>query len=66
MYADRKEVVYYRSREELHGLIQEYRRAGDERRRIAEAGLARTAKEHTYQHRVATMMGVIKERLGLS
>jgi hypothetical protein len=66
MYEDRKEVVFYRSREELHGLIQEYRRAGDERRRIAEAGLARTAKDHTYLHRVATMMGVIKERLGLS
>jgi hypothetical protein len=66
MYEDRKEVVFYRSREELHGLIQEYRRAGDERRRIAAAGLARTAKDHTYQHRVAAMLGVVKERLGLS
>lgn len=65
MYEDRKEVVYYGSREELHDLIAYFRARPDERRAIAEAGLARTIAEHTYAHRVAKLIATARERLGL-
>jgi hypothetical protein len=65
MYEDRREVVYYRDRGELHDLIAYYRARPDERRAVAEAGLARTLKDHLYEHRVAELIRTAKERLGL-
>lgn len=65
MYEDRKEIVYYANREELHDLIAYYRQRPEERRAIAEAGLARTVAEHTYTHRVEKLIAVARERLGL-
>ena len=60
-----REIDYYRSREQLHELIRFYLQGPDIRRQIAEAGLQRTLAEHTYRHRVQTLLGVIKERLGV-
>lgn len=65
-YEDRREIVYYRSRGELHELIAYYRQRPEERRAIADAGLARTLREHTYEHRVASLIQTVRERLGVS
>ena len=62
-YEHGKEIVYYRSREELHEQIAYYLERPALRREIAEAGLARTLREHLYRHRVEQLLQVVKERL---
>jgi hypothetical protein len=55
-YRDGVEVVYYRSRPELHELIANYLPLDKERERIAKAGYDRTAREHTYIHRCRKLL----------
>lgn len=62
-YKDCKEIVYYSSREQLHRNIGYYLAHPEQRQSIAEAGLARTKKEHLYEHRVAKLIEIVKERL---
>ena len=62
-YEDRKEIVYYKSRKELHKLIEYYLSRPEERERIAEAGMKRTLAEHTYKHRCEKLIQIVKERL---
>lgn len=65
-YEDKKEIVYYHSREELHHLIDYYQDKPEERAAIAQAGLDRTRKEHTYLHRCKDLIKVVQSRLNLS
>lgn len=65
-YEDGKEILFYESREHLHRLIGWWLESDDRsRREVAAAGLARTLREHTYRHRVQTLLGVVRERLGI-
>ena len=60
-YEDGKELLMYRSREELHKLIESASPAQAEA--VARAGLERTMREHLYRHRCEKMVQIIKERL---
>lgn len=62
-YTDGQEVVFYRSREDLHDKIRYYLERPAERQRIAAAGLERTKREHLYRHRVERLVQIVKERL---
>ena len=54
-----REVVVYRSPEEARNLAQHYVKVEDERRRIAEAGHRRVLAEHTYRHRMQTLLKLV-------
>lgn len=62
-YRDGEELVLYRGRDDLHAKIQHYLKRPGEGYRIGEAGLRRTMAEHTYLHRVARLVEMVKERL---
>lgn len=62
-YEDRKEIVYYRSREELYHLIDYYLDHPEEREAIMQNAIERTRKEHTYKHRCITLMETIQSYL---
>lgn len=62
-YTDGKEIVYYQNREELHDKIAFYLPREQERRQIAEAGLARTLSQHLYRHRVERLLQIVQSRL---
>ena len=62
-YEHGKEIVFYRSRQEMHDQIKYYLGEPDERKHIAANGLARTMAEHTYRHRVAELVSVVKEQV---
>lgn len=54
-----REVAVYRSPEEAADLARFYVKAEDQRRRIAEAGYRRVLAEHTYRHRMQTLLEVV-------
>lgn len=62
-YDDHKEIVFYRSRGELHEAIRYYWGREEDRLRIAKAGLNKTLYKHTYAHRVAELVRIVRERL---
>lgn len=62
-YEDRKEVVYYRSREECFDLVSYYLEHHGERNEIAQAGYERTKREHLYRHRCEELLRIVKERI---
>jgi hypothetical protein len=68
-YEPGKEVVYYRSRRELHDwvadFVQDHPGRVKQRQEIAAAGYERTRREHTYVDRVETLVRTVKERLGI-
>lgn len=53
------ELAVYRSPEEAADLARYYIKAEDERRRIAEAGHKRVLAEHTYRHRMQTVLSTL-------
>lgn len=55
-----KEVVVYRSADELVDLIQHYGKHDAEREQIAIAGQKRTLTEHTYYNRMAELAEIIR------
>ena len=59
-----KEIVTYRSREDLPGLVGFYLRNPKEREIIARRGRERILKEHTYRHRLGTIIQNMKNRYG--
>lgn len=59
-YEDGREIVYYRSRGELHRLIARYLDEPGKREEIAAAGFARTVRDHTYTDRVERMLRYIQ------
>lgn len=60
---DDTELAYYRSRPELHELIEYFLGRQDVASRLAAAGLARTVRDHTYVNRCAELVRIVKERL---
>lgn len=62
-YVENKEIVCYRSREEMHDKIAYFIEHESERKAIAAAGLERTKREHLYRHRVTKIMQLVEERL---
>ncbi|MED5465642.1 MAG: glycosyltransferase [Myxococcota bacterium] len=57
-----KEAVTYSCGEELVELVDYYRRHPSQREAIAQAGRARVLKEHTYVHRLNTLLEVMRVR----
>lgn len=55
-----REAVSYSSPEEAHDLAEYYLGHPEERRRIAEAAHAKTLDQHTYHHRLAEMIRVMR------
>lgn len=55
-----KEVVSYKDREEIEDLARFYLRNNAARETIAEKGKERVLAEHTYRHRIRTMIGTLR------
>ncbi|MDI6717339.1 MAG: glycosyltransferase, partial [Actinomycetota bacterium] len=55
-----KEVEVYRSAEELVEKVKYYLAHDDERKKIAEAGQARTLRDHTWEKRMAELVEIIE------
>lgn len=60
-FAPDREIVFYRSLNELREAVARYRKDPDARRAIAEAGQARALKEHTYLERIDAFMQIARE-----
>ena len=58
-----KEVAVYSSPEEAAELIRHYMTHPDEAQAIAQAGQARTLREHTYKHRMEELIPVLEQYL---
>jgi Uncharacterized protein conserved in bacteria len=63
MFEPGKEVVGYKSPEECLELIQYYLGHNEERETIADAGQARTLKEHTYYQRMQELVAIVRKYL---
>lgn len=59
MFEPGKEVVSFRSAEECIERISYYLAHEEERKTIAQAGQARTLREHTYYHRMQELVSII-------
>lgn len=60
-----RDLVYYESMEHLHYLVRMYSEDPGEMLRIKTNGLNKVREKYTYYHRVATMMQVIKQKMGV-
>jgi spore maturation protein CgeB len=58
-----REVVPYRSPEECVELVRYYLEHEDERQAIAQAGQARTLRDHTYYQRVQSLLEIVSRYL---
>jgi spore maturation protein CgeB len=58
-----REMVVFRSRKELMGLIDYFLDHEDERIAIAQRGMKKVLASHTYDHRIAEMFGVISREM---
>jgi hypothetical protein len=58
-----KEVVTYGSQEEAARLVRYYLANPDEARAIAQAGQARTLREHTYERRMQELVPILESHL---
>jgi len=59
-----REVVAYSSKEEAAELVRYYLAHPEEMARIAQAGQARTLREHTYTQRMQELVSILKRHLG--
>ncbi len=59
-----REVVAYSSKEEAGELVRHYLDHPDEAAQIAQAGQARTLREHTYAQRMQELVPMLKRHLG--
>ena len=59
-----REVVAYSSKEEAGELVRHYLDHPDEAAQIAQAGQARTLREHTYAQRMQELVPILKRHLG--
>lgn len=57
-----KEIIVYRDKDEIPGLVKYYLDNPDQREAVAEKGLERVLKEHTYKHRLEVMIHAMKGR----
>lgn len=60
-YVPDEEYVYYDGKDDLLRKIDYYLHHEDERSAIAENGLKKTVKMHTYEHRVREMLSCLRE-----
>ena len=58
-----KEIVTFRSEQEMIDKIRYYLKNDDLRSKIAEAGRRRVLKEHTYETRIRQMIGIIEKTI---
>jgi len=54
-----RDLAVYRTPEEAADLARYYAKAEDERARLAEAGRRRVLAQHTYRHRMETLLNVV-------
>lgn len=66
MYEDGKEVVFYRSRRDLHEKIRYYLNRPEERWAIQQAGYQRTIREHLYRHKLQIILKHVEQRCGVT
>ena len=66
LFTPGKEVIFYREPEEVPDLIRHYLARPEERARIAAAARKRVLAEHTYAHRLQTLIGHMREVYGAS
>jgi spore maturation protein CgeB len=59
-----KEVVTYRHRGEIADLARFYLRDGHAREAVAKKGRERVLKEHTYRHRIDTLIRLVRKTYG--
>lgn len=59
-----REVVRYRSLDELEEQVQRYRTDTDTRRRVVEAASRRVLSQHTLRHRLQTLEAYLRPRFG--
>jgi spore maturation protein CgeB len=57
-----KEMIVYRDKSEIPGLVKYYLDNPEKREAVAKKGRERVLKEHTYKHRLNEMIRVMKER----
>ncbi|HSU72664.1 MAG TPA: glycosyltransferase [Candidatus Binatia bacterium] len=57
-----KEIAVYRSADDCRRRIRYYLDHPDERRKIARAGYKRVLAEHTFDHRMRTLLSTLKKR----
>ena len=56
-----EEIVYYNHPDEIPGLVELYMDRPDKRRAVAEAARRRVLAEHTYDHRMARLMEIMRQ-----
>ena len=61
LFVPGKEVIFYREPEETPELIRHYLANPAERARIAKAARLRVLAEHTYAHRLQTLIARMRE-----
>lgn len=64
LFEPETEVVFYRDMDEIPALMDKYLNDPEARRNVAEAARKRVLAEHTYDHRVCTMLDLINQTLG--
>lgn len=57
-----KEIIIYQNRDEIPDLVRFYMKHPDERHTRALRGRERVLKEHTYKHRLNSLIGYMKKR----
>lgn len=62
---DRRHLALYRSPEELFSLIDYYVTHDAQRQATAQAGAQIVCQQHTYAHRLRTILQVVQDRLGV-
>ncbi len=58
------EVVFYRTLDEIPELLEKYLHDAEARSKVAEAGRKRVLAEHTYDHRICTLLDKLNQTLG--
>lgn len=61
MFEPGREIALYHSPEEVPELLARYLADEPERRRMAQAGRARVLAEHTYEHRLGSLLAALAE-----
>ncbi len=56
-----KEIVFYNHPDEIPGLVEIYLERPEKRREVAEAAQKRVLAEHTYDHRMARLMEIMRQ-----
>ena len=57
-----KEIVIFREREEIPGLVKYYLDNPEKREAVSRKGMERVLKQHTYKHRIAALIDAMKEK----